>query len=1092
MNPVRLKVWLFIACFLASTASWSQARKISGRVVSEEDNKPLSGVNILLKGKTIGTQTSPTGDFTIDASSGDILVFSFVGYGSQEVTVGSSSSISVTLKPDAAKLGEVVVVGYGTQSRRTVTSSIGKLNTEVLANAPRSNVGTALQGTLAGLRVINTSGTPGASPSIILRGGASINNPSAPLVVVDGIQRSFNDIAAEDIASIEILKDAASTAIYGARANNGVILITTKQGKSGTAQISYKFTAGFNKRRDGYNYLNARDYIYYNRLGNLNSAVTLGTVETRRGYGIVNTVADRALFDIRRYDATTANLLNQGWDTVTDPYGGSIIFKDHGSEIENLVFRNTHTDDHYISVNGGNDRGKYFASFDYYKEDGVIVGSDYKRYSGNINGSYKVKPNIEVSTAATFSTSTQFGALGGEVNTLYRNLAVWPTMNPWLDSAKTIPNPGNGITDGNPIYWLNKTARTNEVNRFTVNASVKYDIIPGLYIKATGNVYLLESLNESFTKATQTYAGLYTTPQTFNTSRPATLSFGRSVQKQFNAIINYTKSIADRHNINLMWGAENLTNKALSTQVAGTNAPTDDIPTVNASTVFAPGSNFSSKSEYTIISHFGRVNYDYDQRFLLTMVYRVDGISRFAKENRAAFFPGMSAGWNMHRENFFEKSGISNIISTFKPRISYGSNGNADVVGNYEVQGVYGSQGNYNGSLGFLNTGIINSSLRWEKSTMTDFGLDIGFLKNRVTLIFDYFDRRNKDLLQSLQLPGYLGFSSLTTNLGQLQNKGVEFTVNVNILKRPNGLTWDMNGNISFVNNKILKLPFNGNEFNRVGGLQVYDPKQGKVVWVGGLQEGQPLGAIYGYQQVSIFQNDAEIAKVANNRRDLIAQISGPGITYGTGKIAPGDVNWLDVDKNDTIDTRDQVYLGNINPKVTGGFASTLSFKGLSLFARFDYALGHTIYNDLVARTLGNYQGTFNYIDWQKKGFSGDNSMSDIPKVYFADQVAAPAGKKNYTRGNNANSVLNGNNSRFYEKGDYLACREITLSYDIAKSLLERTRVISSARVYINANNIFYVTKFSGQSPEPSLNNGVYAGTYPTPKSVVLGVQVNF
>ena len=262
MNPVRLKVWLFIACFLASTASWSQARKISGRVVSEEDNKPLSGVNILLKGKTIGTQTSPTGDFTIDASSGDILVFSFVGYGSQEVTVGSSSSISVTLKPDAAKLGEVVVVGYGTQSRRTVTSSIGKLNTEVLANAPRSNVGTALQGTLAGLRVINTSGTPGASPSIILRGGASINNPSAPLVVVDGIQRSFNDIAAEDIASIEILKDAASTAIYGARANNGVILITTKQGKSGTAQISYKFTAGFNKRRDGYNYLNARDYIY--------------------------------------------------------------------------------------------------------------------------------------------------------------------------------------------------------------------------------------------------------------------------------------------------------------------------------------------------------------------------------------------------------------------------------------------------------------------------------------------------------------------------------------------------------------------------------------------------------------------------------------------------------------------------------------------------------------------------------------------------------------------------------------------------------------------------------------------------------------
>jgi hypothetical protein len=458
----------------------------------------------------------------------------------------------------------------------------------------------------------------------------------------------------------------------------------------------------------------------------------------------------------------------------------------------------------------------------------------------------------------------------------------------------------------------------------------------------------------------------------------------------------------------------------------------------------------------------------------------------------------MSAGWNIHRENFFENSGLTKIISTLKPRISYGANGNADAVGNYDVQGVYGSQGNYNGSLGFLNTGIINSDLRWEKSTMIDAGLDLGILRNKITFIFDYFDRRNEDLLQGLQLPGYLGFGSLTTNLGQLQNKGYEIAINANILKLSNGLTWDVSANHSFVKNKILKLAFNGNENNRIGGLQVYDPKQGSIVWVGGLQEGQPLGAIYGYKQVSIFQNDGDIAKVANNRRDLIAQISGPGVTYGTGKIAPGDVNWLDVDGNDTINTYDQVYLGNINPKFTGGFSTSLSYKGLSFYTRFDYALGHTIYNDLVARTLGNYQGTFNYIDWQKKGFSGDNSMSDIPKVYFADQVAAPAGKKNYTRGNNAGQVLNGNNSRFYEKGDYLACREITLSYDIAKSVLSRTKVISSARVYVNANNIFYVTKFSGANPEPPVVpgttaiTGIYAGTYPTPRSYVLGVQVNF
>ena len=1093
MNLNKLKSVFILFCCFVSMQSMAQTKKISGKIISEEDSKPIMGVNISIKGKTGGTQTNSNGEFSIDASRGEILVFTYVGYVPQEVIVDNTNILSLVMRLDATKLGEVVVVGYGTQIRRTVSSSIGKLNAEVLQNAPRANLGTSLQGTLAGLQVINTTGTPGAAPSILLRGGASINNPAGPLVVVDGIQRSFNDIPYEDIASIEILKDAASTAIYGARANNGVLLITTKQGKTGTAQLTYKYTAGFNKRREGYKYMNARDYIYYNRLGNLNSAVNLATVETRRGYGIVNTVADKALFDIRRYDPSTAPLMAQGWDTMGDPYGGTIIFKDHGNEIEDLLFRNTHTGDHYLSIGAGNDRGKYFASFDYYKEEGVIVGSDYKRYSGNINGSYKIKPKLEVSTGATFSTSSQYGLVGGEVNTLYRNLGLWPTMNPWLDSAKTVPNPGNGIADGNPLYWLAKTIRNNEVNRFTVNASVKYDILPGLYVKATGNAYLLESLNESFTKATQTYSGLYTSPQTFNTSRPATLSSGRSFQKQFNAIINYTKTFYIKHNLNAMWGAESLSNKALSVQVSGTGAPTDDITTVNASTVFAAGSNFSSKSEYRIISHFGRINYDYDQRYLLNMVYRVDGISRFSPDNRAAFFPGMSAGWNVHREKFFEKSKLSKYLASIKPRISYGVNGNADVVGNYEVQGVYGSQGNYNGNLGFLNTGIINSGLRWEKSKMTDAGIDIGILKNKITLVFDYFDRRNTDILQNLALPSYLGFSGITTNLATLQNKGYEFTVNANILKLKNGLTWDANANISFVKNKILKLPFNGNENNRQGGFQVYDPAQGKLVWVGGLQEGKPLGVIYGYQQVSIFKDAAEVLAVAGNRYDLIAGISGPNRTNtGTNKITPGDVNWMDVDKNDTIDSRDQVYLGNINPKYTGGFSTTVSYKGFTLYSRFDFAVGHTIYNDLVARTLGNYQGTFNYIELQKQAWSPTNTVTDIPKVYFADQVAAPGGKKNYTRGNNANSVLNGNNSRFYEKGDYLACREITLSYEVAKSLLAKTKVITSARVYVNANNIFYITKFSGANPEPSLNNGVYAGTYPTPKSFVLGVQVNF
>ena len=459
------------------------------------------------------------------------------------------------------------------------------------------------------------------------------------------------------------------------------------------------------------------------------------------------------------------------------------------------------------------------------------------------------------------------------------------------------------------------------------------------------------------------------------------------------------------------------------------------------------------------------------------------------------FFPGMSARWNIHRETFFRNLGLHKYLSALKPRISYGENGNVAGLGRYEVQGVYGLQGNYNGNAGFLNTEFPNPGLRWEKSKTVDVGADLGLLDNRISVLFDYFDRRTSDLLTNLTLPSYIGFNTVRTNLGTYQNKGYEFTLSAEVLRNPKGFNLSVGANASFIKNKILQLPFNGNDRNRQGGLQVFDPGAGEVIWVGGLQEGGRLGDIYGFRQLSIFKDAEEVAVIAGNRMDAIARITGPALPAGpNGRITPGDVNWQDVDGNDIIDSRDQVYLGNIFPKWTGGFSSTLTYQGFSLYNRFDFALGHTIYNDLVARTLGNYQGTFNYIDWQKKAWSPDNTQTDIPKVYFADQVAGS--KQNYTRANNAGSVLNGNNSRFYEKGDYLALREITLSYEVAPALLAKTRIVSQARIYTSFNNLFYLTSFSGPSPEPPALNGtrtvIYTGTYPTPRSAVLGVQVTF
>ncbi|HEU5052761.1 MAG TPA: SusC/RagA family TonB-linked outer membrane protein [Hanamia sp.] len=1085
-----LKIGMLLSCLLLSAASWSQVKKVSGTVISDLDGKPLAGVSIIIKKSGVGTQSNAEGQFTIDASTGDVLTFSYTGFKDEDVKIEKSSELTVELHADAGKLGEVVVVGYGTQNRSTITSSVAKLDQSVLKNVPRANVGSALQGTLPGINVVNTTGQPGAGPSVLLRGGASINSPGGPLVVVDGIIRSYNDIPPEDIESIQLLKDAAATAIYGARANNGVLLITTKSGKRGKAEISYKFTQGFNQARKGYKYLGAKDFIYYNRLGNLNSGRSLSAVNSSRGYGLLTDSADLATFDIREYDPSNAYLLKQGWDTVGDPYGGTIIFKDHGGEIQNLVFRNTQTQDHYLDVTGGNDKGKYYSSFDYYKEDGVIVGSGYKRFSGNINGSYKVKPNVEVSSGVNASTSSQLGVNGSEVNNMYRNLSLWPTMNPWLDSAKTIPNPGNGVNDGNPLYWLSKRDRSDEVNRITANASVKWDILPDLYVKGTGSGYYFEQLDQSFQKATQNYSQIFSNPPNpGNTSRTAYAYYSRSFQQQFNGIINYQHSFG-KNDVNAMLGTEYFGTKGFDMQVLGSQAPTDDIPTVNASTVFNPGSNYSSKSEYRIVSEFGRLNYDYDRRYLLTLVFRRDGVSSLPQGNRFGVFPGMSAGWNMHKEKFFQNSGISKFVSTLKPRVSYGINGNVAGLGDYEVQGSYSLQGLYDGHAGFLNTGIINNNLRWEKSKTTDLGLDLGFLENRVTLIFDYFDRRTSDLLTNLSLPGYTGFNSVRTNLGTFQNKGYEFAANANIINNPNGLKLEVGATASYVKNKILQLPPNGQPNNRQGGFQVYDPKSGQLIWVGGYQEGQSLGDVYAFKQVSIFANQGEIDKVAGNRYDAIAKIGGPNTT-AANFITPGDVNWLDVDHNDTIDNRDQVYIGNINPKWTGGFNITLSYKNVSLYTRFQFATGYVIYNDQVARILGNYQGTFNYIDWQKNSWSPTNTNTDIPKVYYADQVAAPLGKKNYTRINNASPALNGNNSRFYENGSYLASREITLSYDFSHGLLSKTKVLSQARVFASADNLFYITSFTGPTPEPPAG-GVYQGTYPTPKSFILGVQVTF
>lgn len=1071
---------------------------ITGTVL-DTYNMGVPGASIVEKGTTNGTITDFDGNYTLSVSNPNAtLVFSFIGYKTQEIPAKGQTKIDVVLQENAEQLDEIVVTGYGgSQKRATLTTSISKLDNAVLENAAMANAGQSLQGTVSGLRVINTSGKPGSDPNIVLRGGATMTGKdNGALVVVDGIIRnSLADINPADIESIQVLKDAASTAIYGARANGGVILVTTKRGKEGTASVSYKFKGGANFARYGYDFLDAEDYIYYNRLGYKRTG--RAGIDNQAGYGIGN-----SLYDIRYLTDDTRHLLDEGWQSMADPYDESqtILFKDHSGQAKEATFKDpSFTQDHYLSFTGGNDKATFAASLGYYKEDGLVRGTSYERFSGMLNGSYKIFPFLTVNAGVTYTWSRSPELWSNDLSNasvFYRTLSQRPTWDPW--NADGSPASGIGTADGNPQYYLDKLTQSNGLRRNTYNMGFTADILPKkLVLNGNASLYHVDNQVERFNKAYQ-----YQTAANPNTVREASASYNKTNQQQLSATLTYTDTYKEKHNLEAMVGGEYFNYHYYKFSATTQNSPSDDIPTLNA------GSNrtktSSSKEGYRILSGFGRVNYNYDYRYLLSVVARYDGISKLS-DNRWGFFPGISGGWNMHEEAFFKESKLADFMTNLKPRLSWGVNGNVNGLGYYDVYGTYEkTDKNYDGSVGFYNKTLINSGLRWEQSQSFEAGLDLGFFNNRLSLILDYYNRTTKNLLTDLELPIYTGYNKIKTNSGTLRNQGFEMEVKANILTDVKGWSWEVTANVSTVANKIVKLPANGNDKNRQGGSLIWDPKQNKEVWAGGLQEGGKLGEIVAYKQDHIFKDWDDVKAHADTRYDAVAELYGPAayaaLADKTGKqpIEPGDVCWADMNGDGVINTLDRVKVGNIFPNVTGGFSTTLTWKDLSLYARFDYALGHTLYNDLAARSLGQYQGSFNIIDQVKQMWSEENPNTDLPKFYYADQLS----KKNITRSNNAVANTDNNSSRFYEKGDYLACREITLTYNLPKRWINKA-LMSNASIYVTGQNLFYITGYSGTSPEPAVilyndskngtaNLGVDDGRYPTPRTVLLGVSVTF
>ena len=1089
-------------------------------VVLDDQGQPVIGASIAVKGTNKKTITDIDGRFTLPgANKGDVLEITYIGFDTKTVK-WNGSPLSIAMKEDTHALNEVVVTGYGGQQKRgTLTTAISKMDDKVLENAAFANVGSALQGSVTGLQVVNTTGSPGSSPTITLRGGASITSTSSALVIVDGVVRDLSEVNSEDIESIEVLKDAASTAIYGARANGGVILITTKKGKAGHTSITYKTKIGANFKRNDYDYLNAHDYIYYNRLGwkryHESTGTAISGVDNQFGYSGYGAEVDEygayfsPMFDVI-YDsdidnygvygkATTRDEMRaNGWQVMDDPAHDKqqLWYRDYHNKIADAVFRNTTlTQDHHVGVSGGNDAGTFAASLGYYNEDGIVRTTSYKRFTGSINGSYKIRPNFTVNGSASLMWSKQPTLYTSSSYLYTRAVAMPPTWNPFYEDGS--PAPGLNYYDGNMLYWMDKYNNDNSDRTETFTLGFDWYLIPKK-LKLTVNsslyyeLYQLEGFNKAYYDDTD--------PGTINVERYADASINKYNQIQLNAMLNYTDTFAGKHNVDAMVGAEYYDYNSFALSASTKNSPTDDIPTLN---VGVHNGASSSKTGHRIESLFGRVNYNYMQKYLLSLTMRYDGISRL-KDHRWGVFPGVSAGWNVVEEDFWKDSNISKVISNLKPRLSYGVNGNVNGIGDYYIYGKYTaySPSLYKQQTTYWNSTLMNTKLRWEQSKTFEGGLDIGFFNNRLSFILDYYVRNTSNLITSVNLPAYTGFASITTNLGSLRNQGFEMEMRANIINQ-GGFRWDLTANLSTVKNTITQLPTSDKPNNYMGGVEVaagkVDPNTGvtPTKWVGGYGEGGRLDEMYGYHQQHIFRDWDDVRANANMRIDEIAKTYGPGqadqTNPETGKkysessgwkaLTPGDVCWEDVNGDGKINSLDRKVLGHYLPTVTGGFSTTLAYKGLSLYARFDYALGHKIWNLKKAYSMAQSQGRNNNITEVKKMWSEDNPTSDYPMFTYADQL----NKRNIMRDNYGTEI----SSRFLENGNYLALREITLSYTLPKTLISKIGM-QGASLYVTGQNLFYITKYTGSMPEARPSYGEDEGTYPTPKTVLFGVSFTF
>ena len=1041
MKLTKLLLFCFSA-LLFSVSSFAQSEiTVNGRVI-DETGLPLPGVTILIKGTTNAASSDIDGNYQIRVDSNGTLVYSYIGYSNTEQAVNGRTSIDVKLAPNAQDLDEVIVVGYGTQKKSVVTGAISQVKAEALEGQPVTRVEQTLQGRTSGVYVAANAGQPGSAATVRIRGITTLNN-NDPLYVVDGIIVDASGVQylnQYDIESVEVLKDASGS-VYGTRAGNGVVLITTKKGKSGKLTVNYNGFAGFSK-------------------------------ETRR-VGVLNATQYATLVNERE---------------IND--GKAIIYGDpsslgKGTDWQDAIFQNAVRESHDLSISGGNENSKFYASFGLVDQEGIVLPeiSRYQRKTFRLNSEHKIGKYVKVGQTASYSNELNRGI--GNTNSEFGGpLSSALNLDPITQLVVTDPTLANqapyttqnGIfrdRNGNPYgisplvtnemanplaYQESRRGGIGYADNIVGNAFVEVEPIEGLKLRTSVVGKLAYYGSESFTPEFYFNNGPPGNNDVNNITRVSNSNFSWNVENT----LSYDKRI-DQHNFNVLLGQGSyITQGERGQGTTYRGLPIDrwqdasfnfDVPQANRTT-------YAYQSpDVKVTSLFARLTYDYDERYLAQAFIRRDGSSQFGDNKKYGNFPSVSLGWVPSKEAFWPEN---NVITQLKFRGSWGVTGNDRIASfgyaSLVVGGLnytFGSDNNNNSTTIVTGSNVgrpANPDLGWEETIKRNIAADITLFRS-LDLTIDVWQNKTTGILQNLPIPGYLGLDAPLANLGEVVNNGIDFELGYK--KKMGDFTLGLNGNISFIKNEV-KYISPGLDFYSNAGVQSMDGEVQRV------QVGHSVGAFYGYQNLGVFQNQTQINNYVNADGNPIQPDA-----------RPGDFIWQDVNGDGSIGTDDRKFIGKALPDYTFGFSVNLVYKNFDLNMMAQGAAGNKIFNGLRRLELqdANYQSA------ALNRWTGEGTSNTYPRLTRDDP------NKNYSRPSN-----------FYlEDGDYLRIKTVQFGYSLPTDIIS-TAGLSRARIYLMAENLLTFTKYSGFDPEIGGGNsiGIDRGYYPQARSLMLGVNLQF